>query len=708
MQYDLLVSCPRDLVSLLEQELQNLGMQIDRVSPQGVFGRGNLSIIYHISLWSRLAGRVYLLLFSAKVSSDQMIQQVCRQFPWQTVFSAHKTFAISFHGESPSIRSTMYGAQLVKDGIVDYFRNQQGFRPSVDKKNPDIQLAAYLKDDQLTLSFDLSGTSLHQRAYRLSAGPAPLKEHLAAALLVRANWPKLMAEQYDFYDPFCGSGTIVIEAAMMAANIAPGLTRNSYGFEHWTMHDESLWNKTKQAALTEIKPLTIKLRGTDLDSNSINQAKQNALRAGVDKLVDFAVADVHSQQLDFQQDANEQGLIVCNPPYGERMDSSPSLVKVYQSLGVMLSKHYRGWQAAVLTAHVELAKAIGLRSHKKYAFLNSKIPCELYLFNIDENNHLKTEQVELKGAAAMLLNRLLKKINHLEKWAKRCKIEAYRIYDADLPEYAFALDRYGEYLVLQEYAPPKTIPLNVAAKRRVQMTQAVLSATKIEPSKLISKLRQQQKGKQQYERMQKTNDNLVVREGAAKLLVNLKDYIDTGVFLDHRLLRLEFEKLTKKSRFLNLFCYTAAASVHAALAGAITTNIDLSKTYLRWAEANFRQNALDIKEHNFICCDVRQWLAIVKTEYDVIFLDPPSFSNSKSMQGVIDIQRDHAELINATMQRLAKGGILYFSTNLRRFKLDDSLEASYKVQDITRATLDLDFKHDVKIHHCYKIQVREK
>ncbi|OGV27756.1 MAG: 23S rRNA (guanine(2445)-N(2))/(guanine(2069)-N(7))-methyltransferase [Legionellales bacterium RIFCSPHIGHO2_12_FULL_37_14] len=700
MQYDLLISCPRDLVYLLEDEVRALGLQVAKTSPQGVFGRGNLNVIYQISLWSRLAGRVNLILFSAKASTDKLIQQVCSQYPWQTVFSAQKTFAISFHGTNSAIRSTMYGAQLVKDGIVDYFRKQHGFRPSVDKNNPEVHLAAYLKDDELTLSFDLSGTSLHQRSYRLAHGEAPLKEHLAAALLIRANWPKLIEEQYDFYDPFCGSGTIVIEAAMLAASIAPGLTRKSYGFMHWALYDEGLWNKVKQAALSAIKPTTIKLRGTDLDAKSISQAQQNAARAGVDKLVEFKVMDINNPD----KASSLKGLIVCNPPYGERLENSATLVKLYQSLGAMLANYYRNWQVAVLTQHAELAKAIGLRSHKQYAFLNGKIACALYLFSMQEANRLKSSVGELKGPQAMLVNRLNKKLAHLEKWAKRCKVYAYRIYDADLPEYAFALDRYNDYCVLQEYAPPKDIPPNVAEKRRIHMMQAVMQALKIEPDKLICKLRQRQKGKNQYQKSHKTTQNIQVQEGQAKLWVNLKDYIDTGLFLDHRLLRLKFEKLNNNTKFLNLFCYTAAASVHAALAGALTTNIDLSNTYLRWAEENFKLNNLKIRDHHFIACDVRQWLQIAKGEYDVIFLDPPSFSNSKRMQGVIDIQRDHKALINMSMPRLGKAGILYFSTNLRRFLLDESLSREYQIQDITSATIDVDFKHDLKVHRCYEIK----
>ena len=189
MIFSLFVSCPKGLEYLLEDELRALGLNITRVSPQGVYGEGNLAIVYHLCLWSRLANRVQLILFSGEAHNQQTLYQLCRQYPWQTVFPADKTLVIEFHGASEHIRNTMFGAQVVKDGIVDHCRELHGERPVIARDNPHIRLHAYLKNDEVTVSFDLTGYSLHQRGYRMQAGPAPLKENIAAAMLIRAKWP---------------------------------------------------------------------------------------------------------------------------------------------------------------------------------------------------------------------------------------------------------------------------------------------------------------------------------------------------------------------------------------------------------------------------------------------------------------------------------------------------------------------------------------
>ncbi|CAM2731728.1 bifunctional 23S rRNA (guanine(2069)-N(7))-methyltransferase RlmK/23S rRNA (guanine(2445)-N(2))-methyltransferase RlmL [Legionella worsleiensis] len=699
MNYSLFVSCPRGLEYLLEEELKALGLRITRVSPQGVYGEATLPVIYQMCLWSRIANRIQLVLFSGHVANEQGLLQLCSGFHWQTVFTHDKTIAIEFHGASAQIRNTMYGAQVVKDGIVDHFRRLNGSRPNVDKEKPQIRIHAHLKNEVLTVSFDLTGYSLHQRGYRTKAGAAPLKENVAAALLIRAKWPELAAKGYGLHDPFCGSGTLVIEAAMMAAHIAPGLLRQDHSLQYWVSHQESLWEKIRMHALEQVKPLTVKLTGSDSDSKLIALAQANAERAGVLPLVAFNV-----QSMSDSRPKNKAGLVVCNPPYGERLGDTTSLVPLYQQLGTTLHQHYQGWKAAVLTLNPVLAKAIGLRAGKQYTLFNGPLECKLYCFDITADNELKgTQSSTLSPNAQMLLNRLEKNRNHLQKWAKKNGISCYRIYDADLPEYAYAIDIYNDYAVLQEYAAPSSIPVQKAEKRSLDVMQVVPRALGLDPGKLVVKQRRQQKGSEQYQKMDKTQHTMTVTEGRAKLIVNLYDYLDTGLFLDHRPLRLRFSELKPGTRFLNCFCYTASASVHAALAGAVTTNVDLSNTYLKWAQDNFKLNQLDLKKHQFIAFDCREWLKTTRERFDVIFLDPPSFSNSKRMADTLDIQRDHVALINSAMRLLNPDGVLYFSTNFRQFKLDPVLQEKYAIQDISSQTIDLDFKRNHKIHHCFKL-----
>lgn len=700
MIFSLFVSCPRGMEYLLETETRSLGLAVTRVSPHGVYGEGTLAVIYQLCLWSRLANRVQVILFSGDASNQQALYQRCYEYPWETVFSADKTLAIEFHGESPEIRNTLFGAQVVKDGIVDQCRAVQGTRPVIERTTADIRIHAYLKHDTITVSFDVSGYSLHQRGYRLEAGVAPLKENIAAAMLIRTDWSSLAASGAAFHDPFCGAGTLVIEAAMSAANMAPGLIRHDQSLQHWVLHQPLLWEKTRANALEQVKPVAVPLRGSDGDAALIELAWANAARAGVSDFVDFSTTLVTDCK-----PSREKGLLICNPPYGERLGEVSELAPLYQQLGHVLHEHYQGWHAAMLTSNPILAKATGLRAKKQYTLYNGALECKLYCMEIDENNQLKDPQVtRLSPAADMLVNRLKKNYAHLKKWAKRHQISCYRVYDADLPEYAYAIDIYNDHVVLQEYAAPLIIATHKVERRSLDVHQVVPTVLGIAPEKIILKKRKAQKGTHQYQKMDQMGRSLVVTEGQAKFSVNLYDYLDTGLFLDHRPLRLRFAELPPDTRFLNCFCYTATASVHAALAGALTTNIDLSNTYLHWAEDNFRLNQINLSKHQFVQYDCLSWLKMTKDRFDVIFLDPPSFSNSKRMTETLDIQRDHVLLINAAMRLLSPGGILYFSTNLRHFKLDPVLTTEYRVQDISADTIDIDFKRNKRIHQCFIIR----
>jgi len=701
MIYSLFVSCAKGLEYLLEAELKTLGLEVSRVSPQGVYGEASLTVLYQLCLWSRLANRLQLMLFTAEVRNEKSVYQVCNQFHWQTVFSADKTLVVEFHGSSDSIRNTMYGAQLVKDAIVDHFRALSGRRPTINREQAQIRIHAYLKNDQLSLSFDLTGYSLHQRGYRLHSGEAPLKETLAAALLYRCQWPELAEKGYALLDPFCGAGTLVIEAAMMALHIAPGLLRHDQSLIYWTEHQQHLWDSLRESALKQVKPVKVPFKGSDSNQKLLATARQNAERAGVSALVDFSQAAVKDCQA-----FAEHGLVICNPPYGERLSSPQELLPVYQDLGASLSKHFQGWQAAFLSSNPLLAKAVGLRAKKQYTFYNGAIECKLYCIDLTPENRFKNpaEQATLSSGAQMFANRLKKNAQHLQKWAKREQISCYRVYDADLPEYAFAIDCYLDYVVLQEYVAPASIQTHKAEKRRLEVLQVIPQVLGVAADKVIMKQRQQQKGTNQYQKSAQSKHELIVTEGAAKFMVNLYDYLDTGIFLDHRPLRLRFSKLPPGTRFLNCFCYTATASVHAALAGAMTTNVDLSNTYLKWALDNFKLNKIDSSRHQFVQFDCLQWLELAKDKYDVIFLDPPSFSNSKRMATTLDIARDQEQLIDAAMSLLAPKGVLYFSCNLRSFKLLPGIAARYVVKNISEETIDLDFKRNQRIHHCYRIE----
>jgi 23S rRNA (guanine2445-N2)-methyltransferase / 23S rRNA (guanine2069-N7)-methyltransferase len=286
-------------------------------------------------------------------------------------------------------------------------------------------------------------------------------------------------------------------------------------------------------------------------------------------------------------------------------------------------------------------------------------------------------------------------------------VSCYRLYDADLPEDAVAVGRYEQWLHIQEYAPPATID-PAKARERLEQVMAVLPAVlELPPEQIFLKVRQRQRGMNQYQRQSEQGHFHEVHEGPARFLVNFTDYLDTGLFLDHRITRRRLGELAKGRRFLNLFGYTGTATVYAALGGAVsTTTVDLSATYLDWARRNLEMNGIGGSRHELIQADCREWLAHAKERYDLIFLDPPTFSNSKRMEDTLDVQRDHVELLHQALRLLTPGGLLIFSTNHRRFRLNRDALNDWQIEDWSRATLPPDFARDPKIHQCHAFKTK--
>lgn len=309
----------------------------------------------------------------------------------------------------------------------------------------------------------------------------------------------------------------------------------------------------------------------------------------------------------------------------------------------------------------------------------------------------------------MIENRILKNFNKLKAWSEKHKIEAYRIYDRDIPEFPFIVDRYKDYFVIHD----KSQSIDAEKNHLPLLLTALKNIFKINDDKhILFKQRRQQKGFDQYQKLSDENKKIVVLENGIPLLVNLWDYLDTGLFLDHRPMRYQFLKATQTKRFLNLFCYTGSVSVMAALSGATTFSVDMSGTYLDWAKENFKQNNLEIKDHFFFEEDVLEFIKNCKNwpefkaSFDTIFLDPPTFSNSKKMEGTFEVERDQELLVESLMPLLKPDGILYFSNNKRDFKISKKLESEYQIKNITAKTIPIDF-HDQKIHHCFEIKMNK-
>ena len=724
------VTCAQGLAPYVIDELAALGIE-STSDATGVRFEGGLKEAYQALLWTRCGSRVLLQLKAGSMKDLDDLHLQLSGFPWSTHMSDNHTFVIQVTTKRAQHIHTQYAAQRVKDAIVDYFDMTTGGRPSVDKDDPNLRFYVHIQDTSYTLYLDLSGEPLHKRGFRTEQGAAPIKENLAAALLYRSKWPEKAKEHQDFIDPLCGAGTILIEAALMARDIAPGLYRPTFGFEHWRLHDAHLWSEcikfAKHRAEVGKDQYQGKLYGVERNARMIGITKANADRAGVLKNMSFS----HQMFQHFKKPENlgEKGLIVTNPPYGERLGEKEELKPTYMELGDWL-RPYIGFEAGIITSEVELGKQMGLRARKVNKFYNGALECVYLQFAIEEQYFVDRKAADSRQEKRNLeelmseggedfFNRLTKNKKKWEKWAKQNDVMCYRTYDSDLPEFNVAIDRYNQSLVIYEFKAPKSIDADKAAKR-LEKIQAIvpLVFSEIDAKNIHFKLRERQKGTNQYEKEEERGEFFPVEETGAKLWVNLVNYLDTGLFLDHRNVRKIIKEKARGTNFLNLFAYTGSASVLAAIGGAKSvTTVDMSKTYLKWAENNFALNGLSGKQYEFVQKDVLEWLKTMAlhvselplmqkrdARYDLIFMDPPSFSNSKRMVDVLDIQRDHTRLIEDAMEILAKDGLLIFSTNLRNFKMDPLVTENFDVKDVSRETLPLDFARDPKIRQCFMIK----
>ncbi|ACR68573.1 bifunctional 23S rRNA (guanine(2069)-N(7))-methyltransferase RlmK/23S rRNA (guanine(2445)-N(2))-methyltransferase RlmL [Edwardsiella ictaluri] len=695
----LFASTARGLEELLKNELEGLGAHDCQIVQGGVHFRGDGRLLYQSLMWSRLASRIMLPLGEFKVYSDLDLYLGVQAIDWTTLFGIDKTFAVHFSGTNEEIRNTQYGALKVKDAIVDHFTRSIDARPSVAKQDPDIRISVYLQRETAIVSLDLSGDGLHQRGYRDVTGQAPLKETLAAAVVLRSGWQP----GTPMVDPMCGSGTLLIEAAMMASDRAPGLQRERWGFMGWLGHDADLWQEVRveaqRRARLGLEQTTSRFFGYDLDRRVLEMARANARRAGVASLITFNGGDV--AQLHNPLPEGPLGTVLSNPPYGERLESEPALIALHNTLGRIMKRAFGGWQLSLFSASPELLSCLQLRAERQFKAKNGPLEC------VQKNYRLSAAPQADGGEVAQdYANRLRKNLKKFDKWARQEGLTCYRVYDADLPEYNVAVDRYGEKIVVQEYAPPKSVDAQKARQRLFDVVSVTQSVMGVSGNNLILKTRERQKGKSQYEKLAQKGEFMEVQEYGARFWVNLTDYLDSGLFIDHRIARRMLGEMSRGKDFLNLFAYTGSASVYAGLGGArSTTTVDMSRTYLEWAERNLRLNGLTGRQHRLVQADCLNYLHHCEDKFDLIFIDPPTFSNSKRMEGTFDVQRDHLDLMRDLARILRPGGTIMFSNNKRGFKMDLAglAQRGLQAQEITDRTLSADFARNRQIHNCWLV-----
>jgi 23S rRNA (guanine2445-N2)-methyltransferase / 23S rRNA (guanine2069-N7)-methyltransferase len=707
-------SCGKGLEYLLADELQALGCARATATMAGANVEGTLADAQRAVLWSRLASRVLWPLAEFDCADADALYAGALAIDWPAQLDAGTTIAVDAHVSGDALTHARYAAQRLKDAVVDAMRDATGARPDVDVDSPGLRLNLVARKGRAIVSVDLGGGPMHRRGWRSAQGDAPLKENLAAAVLLRGGWPELHAAGGALLDPMCGSGTLLIEGALMAADVAPGLQRHGDAPPtRWTSFDIGAWETMlatararETAGRSALRPV---FAGSDVDPHAIESARRNAARAGVADAIALSVCDVRA----LPRQTAARGLAVCNPPYDLRLAADPAL---YRALGDGLKAAAPGWRASLLCGDAELARATGLRAGKRYQLFNGALECTLIVVDpLAPPARERAAPPALSEGATMVANRLRRNLRTLKAWREREGVGCFRAYDADIPEYAAAIDVYAEaddpsraWLHVQEYAAPADIPEALARGRLNDLLAAAREVLQVPRERVALKTRSIGKGGSKYAGTSaRRGEFLVVREGQARLRVNLFDYLDTGLFLDHRPLRLRIADEAHDTRFLNLFGYTGAASVHAALGGArTTTTVDLSGTYLEWCAANLQENGFAGARHRLVQADALQWLQADEGQYDLVFCDPPTFSNSSRTRD-FDVQAVHVPLLRAAVARLAPGGVLYFSNNFRRFRMDEAAVSAFAtLEDISAATLGPDFVRNPRIHRCWKLQRR--
>lgn len=364
----------KGLEPIAAQELESLGAT--NVSPEftGVSFTGDKTLLYRVNLWARTIFRVLVPISEVRCVNREILYKEVKKIDWEEYISPKNTLAVHCTGGNEKLNHTHYTALQIKDAITDQQMQRFRYRSNVDINNPDILINAYIQQNRCLLSLDSSGSSLHQRGYRLAMGFAPLKETLAAALLEMAEY----SADLPFLDPLCGSGTLPLEASLKALNIAPGLFRNEFGFMKWRDFDNSIWQEllaeAKNSQLTELQSMII---GSDRDPDILSQAFTNAQRCGVADKIKFIQVDLAKLEA-----PADKGIIICNPPYGERLGEVAELGKFYQMLGDIFKQRFTGWTAFILTGNKQLSKQVGLRTSRRIAVYNGPIPCTLLKYQL--------------------------------------------------------------------------------------------------------------------------------------------------------------------------------------------------------------------------------------------------------------------------------------------------------------------------------------
>ncbi|MDP6635382.1 MAG: bifunctional 23S rRNA (guanine(2069)-N(7))-methyltransferase RlmK/23S rRNA (guanine(2445)-N(2))-methyltransferase RlmL [Phycisphaerae bacterium] len=708
------------LEAVVARELEALGYPARIVSVGRIAFEGDQAAIFRANTWLRCADRVLIEVGSFQATDFGELFDRTNALPWDQWIASDAEFPVRGRSVKSKLSSVPACQKICKKAIVEKLRKAHNVA-TLPETGARCVVEVSMLNDVATLTLDTTGPGLNKRGYRQKVGKAPLKETLAAGLVQLSFWKP----DRPLVDPFCGGGTIGIEAALIGRNMAPGMNRTFIAGD-WPTIDSSLAGR----ACEEAKDLArfdrpLEIIGYDIDPEQTQLARDHAHHAGLGASLKFrtqAFADLDC--------GLEYGCMFCNPPYAERIGEKFDVEEIYRSMPDVL-RRLKTWSHYILTSYPRFEAIVGQPANRRRKLYNGPIECTYFQFHgprpprdyspgeISDDAKSSSQPISqafgglddrAEPQAEMFANRLAKQARHLRKWPAKRGITCYRLYDRDIPEIPLAVDLYEGRLHIAEYDRPHNRTPGQHVDWLEKMASAAGERLEIPPDKIFLKTRRRQRGANQYERMSEGGSRATVSEGGCKFLVNLSDYIDTGLFLDHRITRGMVRDEAAGKRMLNLFAYTGAFSVYAADGGAVgVTTVDLSNTYLDWARANFRVNEIGGEHYRFVRSGAMEFLRDHGPGdfYDLAVVDPPTFSNSKSTEGDFDIQRDYAELLGGLVRLMSPGGVIYFSTNFKRFKFDQSVLAGCTCREISKQTIPEDFRNK-RIHRCWRIVVDDK
>ena len=802
-QYDLIAACAFGLEAIVRRELAGLGIEATIGESGRVHFRGSLETVAQANLWLRCADRVLIRVAEFPAADFDALFETTKAIRWSDWLPVDAEFPVTGRSVKSTLTSVPACQRAIKKAIVDAMQRDHSTE-TLPETGPMFNVDIAILKDVATITIDTTGRSLHRRGYRTQVSAAPLKETLAAAMVMLSYWKR----DRPLIDPFCGSGTILIEAAMIGRNMAPGQSRE-FSFEQWPDSPrETVLNLRADALQNVLEPLPQRLLGSDTDFRVLRLARENAEAAGVTADVHFETANVRDLQ-----SRRRFGCLITNPPYGMRLGKDWEIEELYAALPHVL-RHLPTWSFYFLTAFNGFEKTLGRSADRRRKLYNARIECTYYQFQgpkpvlgegkriVDAEPRVENEtenESELSGEpelnrqpetnelepsaretladpnvgrrseapenspeptaapeptstpeattpatkpaiskprnpnpnpnpnpyvhavgpaafgampdnaqhqADLFATRLRKRAKHFRRMLGRRNVTCYRIYERDVPEIPLVVDRYENYLHLSEFERPHDRDVAAHANWLDLMAATAGEALDVPKQNVYLKRRSRQRGKTQHEKIAETQQRIPVQENGLTFLVNLADYVDTGLFLDHRITRQMVRDQSAGKHFLNLFSYTGSFTTYAAAGGAAsTTSVDLSQNYLDWAKENLAANGLAGPQHKVVAMDTGEFIRKHRPGefYDLVVCDPPTFSNSKSLDEDWNVQRDAVPLLIDVLKLVRPGGVVFFSTNFRTFKFDTKALSVTKIHELSKQTVPEEFRNR-RIHRCWRIE----